>query len=157
MSGDTATLPPAGERYFEDYRAGSVYRSGPVTADRTEMAEFARLYDPQRFHLEEGEGGAAPIASGWYTVGLMMRLFVRDFLPTVASLPSPGIDELRWLAPVRAGDRLMLRLTVLDSRYSRTRPDRGIVRSRAEILNQDDEPVMTMLLTSFIAARPTTG
>ncbi|HLY58778.1 MAG TPA: acyl dehydratase [Stellaceae bacterium] len=121
------------------------------------MAEFARLYDPQRFHLEEGEGGAAPIASGWYTVGLMMRLFVRDFLPTVASLPSPGIDELRWLAPVRAGDRLMLRLTVLDSRYSRTRPDRGIVRSRAEILNQDDEPVMTMLLTSFIAARPTTG
>lgn len=156
MPPDGSTLPPADQRYFEDYQPGTIHRFGPAIVDRTEMLEFARRFDPQRFHIEEGENGAAPIASGWFTVGLTMRLFVGHYLPTVAAMPSPGVDEIRWLAAVRAGDRLALNLTILDTRRSRSKPGVGIVRTQAELFNQRDECVMTMLLTSFFAARSAT-
>jgi acyl dehydratase len=92
------------------------------------------------------------IASGWHTVGLSMRLLVENFLPH-NNLPSPGIDELRWLRPVRPGDTLTLRATVTDARRSRSKPDRGMIHGFLELLNQDNEVVMTMRPMNFVRVR----
>jgi len=154
-----STFPvPAESRYFEDYVPGSVYEYGSVTVEQDEILTFARQFDPQVFHTdpelakETIFGGL--IASGWHTCGLMMRLVVDNYLSTVASLGSPGIDELRWKIPVRPGDELSVRITVLESRRSRSKPDRGIVRSFIEVLNQNDEVVMTMKAVNLLFCRP---
>jgi acyl dehydratase len=93
------------------------------------------------------------IASGWHTAAMMMRLIVDNFLPRRASLASPGIDELRWLQPVRPGDTLRVRVRVLEATRSRSKPDRGIVRTLIEVLNQHEEIVMSMKPMNIIACR----
>jgi acyl dehydratase len=97
------------------------------------------------------------IASGWHTAALMMRLVVAEFLSPETGLASPGIDELRWLLPVRPGDRLSLRATVLEARPSRSKPDQGVLRSLVEMLNQRGEVVMTLKPISLIRRRPAAG
>ncbi|WP_460653447.1 MaoC/PaaZ C-terminal domain-containing protein [Kribbella endophytica] len=93
------------------------------------------------------------IASGWHTASLMMRLYAKHYLSHVASLGGPGVDELRWLVPVRPGDQLRLRTTVLEARLSRSKPDRGLVRTLAELLNQDDVVVLRVEALNFLAVR----
>ncbi|HEV3051841.1 MAG TPA: MaoC/PaaZ C-terminal domain-containing protein [Longimicrobium sp.] len=93
------------------------------------------------------------IASGWHTAALMMRMYSDHYLSHVATLVSPGVDEVRWLLPVRPGDVLSLRVTVLEARRSRSKPDRGLVRSAVEVLNQRREAVMTMTGLNFIRCR----
>jgi acyl dehydratase len=120
--------------------------------------EFARRYDPQYFHIDpelavDGPFGGL-IASGWQTGAVVMRLFVDHYLAQAASLGSPGMDEIRWLRPVRPGDSLRIRVTVLESRISRSKPDRGIVKASIEAFNQRDELVATMVGNNFIARRP---
>ncbi len=132
------SVPPA-ERYFEDYHVGMVDEFGEVAVTAEEIVAFATRYDPQPMHIGAGE----LIASGWHTAAMVMRLFVEHYLSQVATLPSPGIDELRWLRPVRPGDRLRVRVTVTDARPSQTKPDRGIIRSLVEVLNQHDDLVMS--------------
>ena len=146
------------ERYFEDYRPGAVLTSGTLEVGEAEIIEFARRYDPQAMHTDpeaaaEGRFGGL-IASGWHTAALMMRLFADSFLSPVSSVASPGLDELRWLQPVRPGDVLRLRVTVLEARPSRSRPGEGVVRSLVEVLNQDGEVVMSLKPVSLIACRP---
>jgi acyl dehydratase len=141
------TVPPA-ERYFEDYPVGMVSEFGEVVVTAEEIVDFARRYDPQDMHIdpvaaEQGAFGGL-IASGWHTAAMMMRLFATNYLSKVATLPSPGIDELRWVQPVRPGDRLRVRVTVLEANRSRSKPDRGMVRSLVEVLNQNGDVVMTM-------------
>src|SRR5206468_8786456 len=126
-------------RYFEDYVAGAVFECGIIPVTQAEIIEFARRYDPQDMHIDpeaaaRGRFGGL-IASGWHTAAMMMRLVAENFLPKKASLGSPGIDELRWLRPVRPGDVLRLRVTVLEATRSRSRPDRGVVRTFMEVLN----------------------
>jgi acyl dehydratase len=139
-------IPPA-ERYFEDYTVGLVDEFGEVEVTAEEIVAFARRYDPQAMHTDAEASARGPfgglIASGWHTAAMVMRLFVEHYLSRVATLPSPGIDELRWVLPVRPGDRLRVRVTVTEARRSRSKPDRGIVRSLVEVLNQRDEVVMT--------------
>src|SRR5208283_4066898 len=94
------------------------------------------------------------IASGWHTGGLVMRLYVEHYLTHVASLASPGLDELRWLKPVRPGDTLSVRVTVLKTIHSKSKPDRGAVTSFVEVINQADDIVMTFKVVNFIAKRP---
>ena len=148
---------PIEDRYFEDYVAGSIHEFGPIPVEEEEVIAFARRYDPQIFHTdpeaarETAFGGL--IASGWHTASLMMRLFVDHFLSHVASLGSPGVEELRWVKPVRPGDELSIRVTILDTRRSRSKPDRGIVRSSIEVLKQEDEVVMTMEAANFLRCR----
>jgi acyl dehydratase len=132
------SVPPA-ERWFEDYYVGMVDEFGEVAVTAEEIVAFATRYDPQPMHIGAGE----LIASGWHTAAMMMRLFVEHYLSQVATLPSPGIDELRWLRPVRPGDRLCVRVTVTEARPSRTKPDRGIIRSLVEVLNQHGDVVMS--------------
>lgn len=136
------------DRYFEDYVPGSVHELGTITIGESEIIEFARRYDPQAFHIDPEAarhtqfGGL--IASGWQTAGLMMRLAVDCYLSDVASLASPGVDELRWTQPVRPGDALSVRATVLEARPSSSKPDRGLVRTLFEVRNQRGEIVMTV-------------
>ena len=152
---------PIGDRYFEDYVAGSVHESGTVSVSEDEIVDFASRFDPQFFHTAPAAAREGPfgglIASGWHTTSLMMRLFAEHYLSSVASLGSPGIDELRWLAPVRPGDRLRLRLTVLDTRRSRSDPRRGIVRTLAEMFNQDDVPVLRLTAVNLLRTRDAAG
>lgn len=148
---------PIDDRYFEDYIAGAVHDCGTIAVEQGEVIAFGQRFDPQPFHAdpeaakESNFGGL--IASGWHTASLMMRLFVEQYLSQVASLSSPGVDELRWLKPVRPGDTLFLRVTVMEATRSCSKPDRGIVRSFIEVLNQHDEVVMTMKALNLLACR----
>jgi|SRR5579863_4249627 len=146
------------ERYFEDYQPGAVFTSGAIPVSEAEIIDFARRYDPQAMHTDPdaAAGGrfGGLIASGWLTAALMMRLFATHFLSPASSVASPGIDELRWLLPVRPGDELSLRVTVLEARRSRSRPDEGIVRSLIEVLNQHGAVAMSLKPISLIACRP---
>jgi acyl dehydratase len=137
----------APERWFEDFNPGDVFEFGDYPMSEAEILEFAGKYDPQPFHTDPEAARSSIfgglIASGWHTCAAVMRMMVDDFVPANASMGSPGIDELRWLKPVRPGDRLRVRLTVVESAPSRSKPDRGVVKSFSETLNQDGEVVMT--------------
>jgi len=148
---------PVEDRYFEDYVPGAVFEYGEIPVTKDEIVEFARRFDPQYIHVDPERALQGPfgglIASGWHTAAMMMRLIVDNFLPTRASLGSPGIDELRWLKPVRPGDVLSIRLSVLEATRSRSRPDRGVVRTLCEVLNQDREVVMSLKAMNIMACR----
>ena len=144
----TGFAAPLDDRFFEDYVPGHVHEFGSVAVTEDEVVEFARRYDPQPFHTDLDAarrtqfGGL--IASGWQTAGWMMRLVVEHYLSHVASLASPGVDELRWTQPVRPGDTLSVRATVVETRPSASKPDRGLVRTLFEVLNQRGEVVMSV-------------
>jgi acyl dehydratase len=149
---------PIDQRYFEDYVAGSTYEFGEASVSESQIVEFAKEYDPQAFHIDPAAAANGPfgglIASGWQTAGLMMRLFAQHYLSSVASLGGPGVDELRWLRPVRPNDLLRLRVTVIDTKASNSKPDRGLVRTLAELLDQTDQPVFKATVLNFLLRRP---
>jgi acyl dehydratase len=148
-------------RYWEDIKEGEVVELGSRTLDKERMVAFAREFDPQPFHTDEKAAEASIwgglIASGWLTGSVLMRIFYDGYLKDTAGLGSPGIDELRWPKPVRPGDTLTVRLTVLETTASRSKPDRGIVRSLMEVLNQHGEIVMTTKGVNFVSRRPPAG
>jgi acyl dehydratase len=146
------------DRWFEDYQPGAVYEYGWATVTEAAIVAFAREFDPQPIHVDAQFAASGPfgglIASGWHTAGILMRMIADHFLSRVASLASPGIDELRWPAPVRPGDRLRLRTTITEARVSRSKPDRGLVRTRAELVNQDGAVVLSLVAMNLIRRRP---
>jgi acyl dehydratase len=145
-------------RYFEDFKPGDVIELGARTISKESILAFAREFDPQPFHTDEEAarrsiyGGL--LASGWHTGSLLMRILYDGLLHDTASLGSPGIDELRWVKPVRPGDTLSGRMTVLEAIPSRSKPDRGLIRSLMEMRNQHGEVVLTIRGLSLIARRP---
>ena len=156
MNKSTLTVP-AENRYFEDYIAGSMHEYGSILVEQEEIISFAERFDPQVFHTDP-EGAKKTIfegliASGWHSCGLMMRLFADHFLPKKASLGSPGVDELRWNKPVRPGDELSICVTVLETKRSRSKPDRGIVHSLIEVMNQNLDVVMSMKAVNLFLCR----
>jgi acyl dehydratase len=138
---------PVEDRYFEDYVPGDVHEFGSIIVEEDEMIAFARRFDPQPFHTDPAAakqsvfGGL--IASGWYTASLAMRLLVDNYISRVASLGSPGADEVHWRKPVRPGDTLSIRVTLIESKVSRSKPNQGTIRVYIEVLNQHREVVMT--------------
>jgi acyl dehydratase len=150
-----------GLRYFEDYALGTTYECGSVSLDEASIVSFAQEFDPQPFHVDAVAAAAGPfgglIASGWHTAGLVMRLLVDNYLSVEASLGAPGLDELRWPYPVRPGDTLTVRATVIESRKSLSKPDRGIVRTLVEAVNQDGRTVMRCTPVNFLLVRPAAG
>jgi acyl dehydratase len=142
-------------RYWEDFEVGEVTELGPVEVTETEILEFARRYDPQPFHVDSEAAKASPfgglIASGWHTTAVFMGMFVRGILLDSASLGSPGVEEIRWTAPVRPGDRLSARVTIVDSQPSATNPTRGTVITSNDVRNQDGVTVMTLRARGFFA------
>jgi acyl dehydratase len=145
------------DRYFEDYQVGAVYEYGYATLGEAEIVAFAQRFDPQPMHIDPQFAAAGPfgglIASGWHTAGVLMRMIADHYLSKVASLASPGIDELRWPAPVRPGDSLKLRATIVEARISRSKPDRGLVRTHAELLNQDNSVVLSLVAMNLLLRR----
>jgi acyl dehydratase len=145
-------------RYWEDFEPGEVTELGPFEVTREEVLDFARRYDPQPFHLDEQAAADGPFgsltASGWHTAAMFMRRFVEGILLESASMGSPGVEELRWTAPVRPGDRLTARVRVVETYPSERRPDRGTVITESEVLNQAGEVVMTMRARGFFRRRP---
>ena len=133
--------------YFEDFPVGHIMTHQGPTLTEQAIIEFARQYDPQPFHIDKAAaeqsiyGGI--IASGWHTMVTTMRMMCDCYLLDAASLGSPGVDEVRWRLPVRPGDTLSLKIAVVEARRSRSKPDRGVVHYEADILNQNDEVVMT--------------
>ena len=146
------------ERYFEDYLPGSTYRYGYASVTEEEILAFARRFDPQPMHIDPAVAATGPfgglIASGWHTAGIFMRLFADHYLSHVAGLASPGVDELRWPAPLRPGDRVHLRATVREARRSRSKPDRGVVRTDGELIRQDDQVVLRLRAVNLVLCRP---
>ncbi|MCR6481721.1 MaoC family dehydratase [Amycolatopsis sp. OK19-0408] len=145
-------------KYFEDYVPDATHDCGTVEVTEADILEFGRRYDPQVFHTDPVAAADGPfgglIASGWHTASLMMRLYADNYLSTVSSLGSPGVDELRWPRPVRPGDVLRLRATVTEARLSRSKPDRGLVRTRVEFVGAEDAVVFSASLLNLILVRP---
>ena len=131
---------------FEDFPVGQVREFGSRQVSKEELLAFAAAFDPQPFPLDEETssliGGLS--ASGWHTCAMVMRMMCDGYLLDSTSQGSPGIDKLRWLRPVRAGDTLRVRMTVLEARQSKSRPQIGLLRSAWDVFNQHDELVMSM-------------
>lgn len=134
--------------YFEDFELGKTIDVGSRTVSEEEIIEFAGKYDPQPFHVDKEAAQksiyGSIIASGWHTCGIIMRLMVDGFLKDSASMGSPGVDEIRWIKPVRGGDTLHVSTTALEVRPSASKPDRGVVVTRWEAKNQHGELVATI-------------
>jgi acyl dehydratase len=145
-------------RWFEDYPQGLTETLGSFDVDPQEVQAFARRYDPQPFHIDEQAAREGPyggiIASGWHTASMMMRLLVDGYLHPASSMGSPGIDELRWVRPVRPGDRLTVRVTVKSARRSASKPDRGIIQTFFEVTEANNQVVMHMTAMNLIRCRP---
>ncbi len=144
--------------YFEDFAVGSRRELGSYLVTEEEILGFARQYDPQPFHTNK-EAAAKSIyggliSSGWMTCSIMMRLLVLSTTGKSASMGSPGVDEIRWLKPVYAGDTLTVVLKVLDSRPSQSKPDRGVVHTQWEATNQRGELVCTVKGMGMYGRRP---
>ena len=150
---------PERQRFFEDYKSDTKYNLGSVEVNEQEVLEFARRYDPQSIHtsIEFAESGPFKglIASGWHTAGLMMSLYAPCYLSDVSSVASPGMDELRWLAPVRPGDVLDVNVHIVSTRKSASKPDRGIVNTDVTVVNQQGIVVMSMRAVNVVLCRET--
>jgi len=148
---------PIDDRYFEDYEPDASYEYGYVEVTEDDILAFARRFDPQPIHIDPEWARTGPfgglIASGWHTGSLCMRMYIDHYLTHVASLASPGVDEMRFAVPTRPGDLLRLRLTVAESRPSRSKPDRGLIFTRMEAINQNDLTVLSLLVLNMIARR----
>lgn len=159
----TPSAPPdaSATLYWEDFPVGAVLEFGDATLTREAIVDFARLYDPQPFHLDDAAAEASLFgglsASGWQTCALTMRMLCDAYLNRSASLGSPGIDELRWLKPVRPGDTLRVRMEVLQAREMTSRPGVGLMLQQWTVSNQRAEPVMTMRGWGMVRLRGTSA
>ncbi len=158
LMGQTDLPAPIEDRWYEDYVPGSVYEFGSLSVSEGDIVAFAEEYDPQAIHTDPDWAATGPfgglIASGIQTMAVCMRLYVDHYVSRVASLASPGLDELRWTRPVRPGDELHIRVSVVSARPSSSKPDRGLVHTAVEGLNQDDEVVLSFTAMNFMALRP---
>jgi acyl dehydratase len=144
------------ELYWEDFHQGRVFEHGPRLLPREEMIAFAAEYDPQPMHLDEAAARTTMLgglcASGWYLCSIAMRMIVDAFAHRAASMGAPGVDEVKWLVPVRPGEQVRLRATVVETRVSNSRPEIGFVRFAFEMFNGEGVRVMT-LATSMMMRR----
>jgi acyl dehydratase len=144
-------------RYFEDFQPGQVLEFGPRLVTREEIVAFAAEFDAQPMHLDEEAGRASLLGglagSGWHTCCLMMRMIVDGFLNDSSSMGAPGVDEVKWLAPLRPGAEISVRATVLETRLSRSRPDRGFVKFLYEVRDQTGNMIMNLNCSMMMGSR----
>ena len=144
--------------YFEDFTVGREFRTDGATLTESQILDFALAFDPQPFHMDVEAAKQSMfgslIASGFHTMALTFRLFVQTRALAACSLGSPGVDELRWLRPVRPGDTLRATVQVVEQRPSGSKPDRGIIRLHWTALNQRSEPGLTMTSMQLVKRRP---
>lgn len=146
-------------RYLDDLTPGQRFTTPGLTLTEAEIIDFAWRYDPQAFHLDTQAAADSPygglIASGFQSLAICFRLFIQSGLLADSSLGSPGIDELRWLAPVRPGDTLHSEIEVLEVRPSKSKPDRGIARLAYAAVNQKNETVLRFIVNHLLRCKPT--
>lgn len=142
---------------FEDFKPGHFGLFGPLRVSREDLIAFASEYDPQPMHLDEEAGRQSMLeglgGSGWHLCALMGKMFVEGFVLDSTSMGSPGIDELRWLSPLRPDTDLTLSVDVIETRISQSKPDRGLVKFRFAIIDAGDITLMTAMLTIFFGRR----
>jgi acyl dehydratase len=145
-------------RYLDDLAPGQRFTSPGLTLTEAEIIDFAWRYDPQAFHLDANAAANSPygglIASGFQSLAICFRLFIQSGILAESSMGSPGIDELRWLAPVRPGDTLHSEIEVLEVRPSNSKPDRGIARMKYQAVNQRGETVLSFIVNHLLRRRP---
>jgi acyl dehydratase len=144
-------------RYFEDIESGETHQSGTYKITREEILAFANMYDPQPFHLDDAAAEASVLgglaASGWHTTAIGMYLFFHAFVKHVAGMGAPGVDEVRWLRPVRPADELTLNISIPATRLSASRPDRGFISVVLDLRNGTGETVMTERFSMMVQRR----
>ena len=147
-----------GNQWLEEFEVGQRFVSQGVTVTEASIIDFASRYDPQRFHVDVEAAARTHfgglIASGFQTLGLSFRMFFELGVIRESGIGAPGVEELRWTAPVRPGDTLHTEAEVLEVRPSRSKPDRGIVRLRYTALNQRGETVMVMVVPQIVSRKP---
>ncbi len=145
--------------YFEDFEVGKTYPVGSRSVTEEEIMIFAWQFDPQPFHIDKDAAAKSIfggiIASGWHTCSMIMRVMVDGFLGESSSMGSPGVDEVRWIKPVRGGDTLAISTTVLDAKPSESKPDRGVVWTEWRATNQHGDLVATIKGMGMFGRRPT--
>jgi acyl dehydratase len=148
-------------RSFEDFMVGEIMTLGTVEVTAEDIRSFAERFDPQPMHLaddaEQNTVVSGMFASGLHTVCLHMRLFADGLLRDSTSMGSPGVEEVRYLAPVRAGDSLTLRVEVIGARPSRSRPEMGLVELRSQMINARSVPALEMTATLMLGRRSAAG
>jgi acyl dehydratase len=157
MTGKKLPMP---KLHWEDFQPGAVAVYGPRLVTREEIVAFAAEFDPQPMHLDEAAASATVLgglgASGWHICCLLMRMIADGFVLDSNSMGAPGVDEVRWLKPLRPGTQIRVRATVLDKRASNSRPEMGFVKFLYEVLDEQ-EAVLTTLMSSMMMARRETG
>ena len=145
------------EKYFEDFSVGEKIHTNEKTLSTEEIIEFAELYDPQPFHVDEKAAAESPyggiIASGFHTIGTSFRLFIDTGVIGTTGMGSPGMDSIRWIKPVRPGDTLRVEAEVIETRASRSEPGRGIVLMEFRTFNQENELVLSMRSVNLVRRR----
>ena len=145
-------------RYLDDLTPGQHITTPGLTLTEAEIIDFAWRYDPQPFHLDANAAADSPygglIASGFQSLAVCFRLFIQSGILADSSMGSPGIDELRWLAPVRPGDTLHSEIEVIEVRPSSSKPDRGIARLKYQAVNQRGEAVLSFIVIHLLRRRP---
>lgn len=148
---------PEPKLYWEDFEPGAVAIYGPRLVTREEIVAFAAEFDPQPMHLDEAAASATLLgglgASGWHVCCLLMRMICDGFVLDSASMGAPGVEEVRWLKPLRPGTQIRVRGTVLDKRASNSRPEMGFVRCHFEVLDDIDTPLTTLTTTMMLIRR----
>lgn len=154
-----STVSPK-QRWFEDYAVGEMFEFGDRLVTEADIVDFAGRYDPQAFHTDAEAAAQSSfgglVASGWMTAALLMREMCDHFIPPLSAMGSPGVDELRWLWPVRPGDRLRVRVTIADVRASQSKTDRGVITLNQQVINQAGEVVMRLSGQAILRRRPQT-
>ena len=144
--------------YWEDFAVGTVREFGGMKLEKADIIRFAKDWDPQPFHVDEEAAKRSPygglIASGWQTCAAAMRMCCDAYLLDAASVGSPGVENVRWVKPVRPGDTLRVRLEVLEARPLKSKPGVGLVKNRWQLFNQDGEEVMQMEGYGMFLQRP---
>ena len=151
-------MSESGERYLEDFAVGQRFGSGKVRIDRERALAFAAEFDPQPFHLDEAAARRSIFReltiSGWLTAAVTMWLLIETELNPAGGFIGAGLDECRWLRPVRPGDALRVECEVIEVRPSRSRPAQGILKLRMTTLNQHDEAVLAQVANLVVPRRP---
>jgi acyl dehydratase len=149
---------PSGDSYLEDFLVGQRFGSGTYVVTADTIMTFARMFDPQPFHLNAETAKATVFlglaASGWHTAAMTMRLIVDSEFKPAGGILGVGVDELRWLNPVRPDDLLRVESEVLETRPSTSRPDRGVLKTRHTTYNQKGEAVQVMVSVLLVPRRP---
>jgi acyl dehydratase len=145
------------KRYWEDFKTGEVAVYGPRLVTREEIVAFAAEFDPQPMHLDEAAASATLLgglaASGWHMCSLLMRTIADGFILDSSSMGAPGIEELRWLKPLRPGTQIRVRVTVLDTRASKSRPEMGLTRFRYDMIDEADAVIMSLTVPTMFGRR----